>query len=282
MMKKPLTGKKWILFSILLLLPIVAACGEADSGDSPTATPKPQTGGQSTSTAIVVGNVEANNPSKKIDEFQPLADYLAANLASSGITAGEVVIARDTAEMARMMAAGEVDIYLDAAVPSLEVCEEVGCSFILRQWKGGTAELTGVFVTSNESGVSDPEDLKGTVIMLEQPHSTVGHILPLVTLAEQGIAVRPVSSPEAEVGPDEVGYYVSSGGQTSMNLLLNGEIAALAIGIRAFKEFSPDVQAQVTIFAETVPAPSQLVSADLILIRDPGGNHPLDGCPGSD
>ena len=44
-----------------------------------------------------------------------------------------------------------------------------------------------------------------------------------------------------------------------MNLLLNGEIAALAIGDRAFNQFSPDVQEQVTIFAETVPAPSQLV-----------------------
>jgi ABC-type phosphate/phosphonate transport system substrate-binding protein len=96
--------------------------------------------------------------------------------------------------------------------------------------------------------------------MLEQPHSTVGHILPLVTLAEAGIATVSVDSPSAEVGPDEVGFYVSSGGQTSMNLLLNGEISALALGDRAFKQFSPDVQDQVTIFAETVGAPSQLVA----------------------
>lgn len=247
-------------YPLLIMLPfILAACGEAD-GDDPTATSEPESGGQAAAAAIVVGNVDASNPTKKIEEFQPLADYLAANLESFGITEGRVAIARDTTEMARMMSDGEVDIYLDAAIPSLEVCEEAGCTFALRQWKGGTPTLQGVFVTTEETGVTSLEDLQGKVIMLEQPHSTVGHILPLVTLAEQGIATVSVSSPEAEVADDEVGYYVSSGGQTSMNLLRNGQIAALAIGDRAFDKFSPDVKEQVTIFAETVGAPSQLVA----------------------
>lgn len=244
---------------VVILGLILAACGAADS-DDPTATPEPGGSGQDTGSTIIVGNIDASNPAQKIAEFQPLADYLAANLESSGITEGRVAIARDIDEMARMMRDGEVDIYLDAAIPSLEVCEEVGCTFALQQWKGGTPNLMGVFVTTDAAGVTSLDDLRGKVIMLEQPHSTVGHILPLVTLAEHGLTTRSVNSPEAEVGPDEIGYYVSPGGQTSMNLLLNGEIAALAIGDRAYRQFSPDVQEQVTIFAETVPAPSQLVA----------------------
>ena len=248
-----------LAFAAILSL-ILAACGVAGA-DDPTATPESGgSSGQSAGNAIVVGNIDASNPGQKIAEFQPLADYLAANLEGSGITEGRVLIAQDINEMVRMMRDGEVDLYLDAAIPSLEVCEDAGCTFALQQWKGGTPNLKGVFVTTDAAAVASLDDLRGKVIMLEQPHSTVGHILPLVTLAEHGLATRPVNSPEAEVGPDEVGYYVSSGGQTSMNLLLNGEIAALAIGDRAFKQFSADVQNQSTIFADTVAAPSQLVA----------------------
>ena len=250
---------RFIALAAVALVLLITACGDEDS-DSATATPEPGGVGQSPERALVVGNVDATNPAQKIEEFQPLADYLAVNLEDFNITEGQVLIARDTAEMARMMSDGEVDIYLDAAIPSLEVCEEAGCTFALRQWKGGTPELAGVFVTTDGTGVASFEDLLGKVIMLEQPHSTVGHILPLLTLTEAGIATVSVNSPEAEVGPDEVGFYVSSGGQTSMNLLLNGEISALAIGERSYKKFSDDVQEQASIFAETVAAPSQLVA----------------------
>ncbi len=247
-------------FSMFIALAILlTACGTADS-DSSTATPEPGAAGQSAGTAIVIGNVESTNPADKIAEFQPLADYLAANLGNFGITEGKVVLARDTTEMANMLSDGEADIYFDAAFPALDTCAIAGCTFTLRQWKGGTPTQKGVFVTTKDSGITTLEDLRGKVIMLEQPHSTVGHILPRATLAEHGITSVSVSSPEAQVGPDEVGYYVSSGGETSMNLLLNGQIAALAIGDKAFKQFSPDVQNQVTLLAETVGAPSELVA----------------------
>lgn len=244
-----------------MLSVLLAACGSADS-DSPTATPttEPAGAGQGAKTAIVLANIEANNPSDKIAEFQPLADYLGANLGDFGITEGKVVIARNNTEMANMLSDGEADIYFDAAFPALATCQVAGCTFTLQQWKGGSPTQKGVFVTTKDSGITTLEDLRGKVIMLEQPHSTVGHILELATLAQHGITTVSVSSPETEVGPDEVGYYVSSGGETSMNLLLDGRIAALGIGDKAFSQFSPDVQDQVTIFAETVEAPSQLVA----------------------
>ena len=43
---------------------------------------------------ITLGDIDPNEPAKKIKRLLPLADYLAENLASEGITAGRVVIAR--------------------------------------------------------------------------------------------------------------------------------------------------------------------------------------------
>jgi phosphonate transport system substrate-binding protein len=249
-----------LLALVFTLSALLAACGDAETnGNSPTATSA--AGSQpDASEVIVIGNIDANNPARKIEEFQPLANYLASHLEDSGITAGTVLIARDPNEMARLLSDGSIDIYIDASIPTLEVCEMSDCDYALRQWKGGGPELSGVFVTTKANGFDSIDDLAGKVIMLEQPHSTVGHILPLVTIAEAGIEVRRVDSPQEEVAADEAGYYVSSGGQTSMNLLLNGEIDALAIGERAYEQFSEDVKAQVVVFQKTVPAPAQLVS----------------------
>ena len=247
----------------LLLLAAVAgmllvACGADTLSDADT--PEAEPAGSGESRTLVLGNIDATNPAEKIAEFQPLVDYLVSHLEDFGDEAGEIVIAQDTGEMARMLENGDVDIYVDAAIPSLEVCSLVDCEFALRQWKGGEAELAGVFVTSKESDIESLDDLKGKVIMLEQPHSTVGHILPLAALAEQGIATRRVDDIGASVAEDEIGYVVATGGQSSMNLLLEGEIEALAIGERAFKRFSADVHEQVVIIDETVAAPSQLVT----------------------
>jgi phosphonate transport system substrate-binding protein len=257
----PAARRGRLLFALVVILSaILAACGAAETaGNSPTATSR--TGSQpDPSEVIVIGNIDASNPARKIEEFQPLANYLAAHLEDAGIVAGTVLIARDTNEMARLLSEEDIDIYIDATIPTLEVCELSGCEYVLRQWKGGAPDLAGVFVTTEENGIESVADLAGKLIMLEQPHSTVGHILPLVTITQQGIKVRQVSSPQAEIADDEVGYYVSSGGQTSMNLLLNGEIDALAIGERAFEQFSADIQAQVVVFQRTVAAPAQLVS----------------------
>lgn len=244
---------------LVLLVLILSGCG----ADSLSATQVADVGGTADADeprAIVIGNVDANNPARKIEEFQPLADYLVAHLGASGVTEGRVVIATDTAEMARMLASEEVDFYIDATIPTLEVCSTAGCELVLRQWKGGEAELAGVFVTIRDGDIVSLDDLRGHVIMLEQPHSTVGHILPLVALAEQGIPTRRVRDLQTPVASDEVGYYVSSGGQSSMSFLLDGDIVALAIGERAFERFSPEVQAQVVIFERTIAAPSQLVA----------------------
>lgn len=254
--------RKWyfqLAAPLLVVTLLLAGCGSDDLDETPTAVAGNPSNGDVDRT-IVIGNADASNPSQKIKEFQALADYLVAHLESFGVTEGSVVIAQDGAEMARMMTDGEVDLYIDAALPSLDVCNRADCEFILRQWKGGGPDLDGVFVTTKDSGIESLEDLRGKIIMLEQPHSTVGHILPQIALAEAGIAVREVSDYNAQVGEDEVGYVISPGGQSSMNLLLQGEIDALAVGDRAFKQFGSDVQEKVVVFERTMAAPAQLVA----------------------
>ena len=61
---------------------------------------------------VVLGKV-SDKPSEKIAEYQPLADYLAANLENLGINTGKVKVAPDLDTMAQWLIAGTVDLFLD-------------------------------------------------------------------------------------------------------------------------------------------------------------------------
>ena len=83
---------------------------------------------------IVLGDI-SDTPSKKIQKYQPLADYLADNLEELGIEIGEVKIAPDMATMIQMLQSGEIDVYFDSLYPATIVSEQSGAEPILRRWK---------------------------------------------------------------------------------------------------------------------------------------------------
>ena len=126
--------------AVLLGLAIVlaAACGSNTSAPTTTAAPAAQSG-----FAITLGDIDPDEPSKKIARFTPLARYLAENLREFGVSEGRVMVARDIDEMARWMRDGTVDIYFDSAFPTLAVQQQSGSEIILRRWKDGVVERSG-------------------------------------------------------------------------------------------------------------------------------------------
>jgi phosphonate transport system substrate-binding protein len=247
---------RWIAL-VGLAASTAAGCAGAPAGTPALPTPTAPTG---RAAAIILGDIDSRTPAKKIAELQPLADYLATHLGAFGIRQGRVVVAPDEATMASLLRDGAVDLYLGATAPALTVCQSAGCTFRLRQWKGGQPAMAGVFVARRAGGVARVDDLAGRVIAVEKPHSTVGHVLPLAALAQRGLSVRQVSAPTVEVGREEIGYYVAPGGRTAMDLLLRGQVAAAAMGERTLTQFSPAIRDQTTIVDRTVAIPSQLVA----------------------
>lgn len=247
---------RWMML-VGLIVSVMAGCAA-----TPPAAPPQRTLAVSTERvgAIILGDIDPKNPAKKIAELQPLADYLALNLREFGILHGRVVVAPDEATMIRLLRDGDVDLYVGGTSPVLAVCQRAGCAIRLRQWKGGQPVMAGLFVARRAGGVARLGDLNGRVIAVEKPQSTVGHVLPLAMLAHRGLLARQVGTPGAAVGPDEIGYYVASGGRTAMDLLLRGEVAAVAMGERTLGQFSPTVRDQTAIVDRTIAIPSHLVA----------------------
>ncbi|MGK7915653.1 MAG: phosphate/phosphite/phosphonate ABC transporter substrate-binding protein [Prochloraceae cyanobacterium] len=212
----------------------------------PTAAPK----------AIVLADI-SDNPQKKIRRFQPLADYLAANL--SEFERGEVKIAPDMATLIAWLKSGEVDIYVDSPYPAMLASNGAGAIPILRRWKKGQAEYFSLIFTIRDRNINSLADLPGKTIALEEPFSTTGYMLPLGALIESGLNPQEQSLPSNSVPDNAVGYVFSNEDENSVEWLLSGKVAAAAIDNRNFDRLSPEIKEQVIVLAETEKIPRNLV-----------------------
>ena len=198
-----------LTITILCLIATLAlvACQSGESSTSsvamlPTQTPSP---GQT----IVLGDIDPDEPAKKIRRFSPLAQYLAQHLKDYGIERGKVVIARDFDEMERFLKDGTVDIYFDSPFPTLAVRKMSETEVILRRWKQGQPTYWSTYIVLRDSGIDSVKDFAGKILAFEERHSTSGFLLPAGTLVQRGLTLREVDGFDAVMAAHEVGYFFS-------------------------------------------------------------------------
>ena len=66
----------------------------------------------------------------------------------------------------------------------------------------------------------------GKAVGFEELYSTPGFILPAGTLIKKGFRLREVSGPDEDVSPNEIGYFFSREEENTIELVLNGQVAA--------------------------------------------------------
>jgi phosphonate transport system substrate-binding protein len=209
---------------------------------------------------LTLGTIDAYEPRKQIERFQPLADYLAANLQDQGIEQGRVMIARDFYEMAQLLEDGKVDLYLDSPFPTLKVQSLSRSRPVLLRWKGGAGEYWSTYLVRRDSGISDVMQLAGRVLAMEEPYSTSGYLLPIGHLVLQGIKVREVTSPQAIVRSDEVGYYFTSDQQNSVELVLRGLVTGAGVSNQDYDKLDSGLKQELVTVGQTATVPRSLVS----------------------
>ncbi len=230
------------------------------ASESPMATSPTPVGALSPDRLATLGDIDPDEPAKKIKRFQPLADYLAEHLTGQGIERGRVVIARDIEEMASFLKDGTVDIYFDSAFPTLVAEELAGSEVILRRWKQGDPTYWSTYAVRRDSAITSLEDLTGTILAMEEPHSTSGFVLPAGTLIQRGFKLRKVESLDADVAPHEIGYFFSWDEENTIELVLNGHVAAGAISNQDYEELPAELKEHLITIGRTLAVPRQLVS----------------------
>ena len=245
------------IISIILLGTLLTLAACTSSQPEPTAVPEVEAQPEATGT-IVLGDV-SDDPVDKIEEFLPLADYLAANLAEQGIGVGEVKIAPNLATMSDWLASGEVDFYFDSAYSTVIVGETASAYPILRRWKDGVAEYNTVIAVRVESDINTLEDLQGHIVGFEEAGSNSGFFMPIVHLLDNGMTVAEKETPTADVAADEIGYVFTGDDEFTVEWLFTGEIDAGAIPFDDFEGLPEDIKSELRVLEETEMIPRHLV-----------------------
>lgn len=98
------------------------ASSETSAMAEPTALPQ-------RSEMIILGQIN-DEPLEEIEQWQPLVDFLAANLSEAGIKTGVVKVTPNPDTLSSWLEAGEADFFIDSVYPSFKVSDKTGAQFI--------------------------------------------------------------------------------------------------------------------------------------------------------
>ncbi len=244
---------KSVQYAALSLLLLVSACSTA------AAEPTPVSPTGDPAKFLTIGDI-SDEPKKKIDRFQPLADHLASNLNDLGYDAGRVVIAANVEEMIEMVERGEVDVYFDSPFPALTTQVSTGTELILRRWKDGDAVYSGVVVTRHDSNIQSVDDIRGRVVAAEEPYSTTGFAQQVADLAVAGYMMQLVDEPDWVIARDVIGIWFSRDEENTIEAVLNGTVDVGFLSDRDLAELPDELRGQVQIVLTTELLPRQIVS----------------------
>lgn len=237
----------------VILLILVSACSTAALQPTPEATIV------SPGVSITIGDI-SDEPKKKIDRFQPLADYLAANLSDFGIGSGRVLIASSVDDMIDMVEHGEVDIYFDSPFPALTTQANAGTELILRRWKDGEAMYRGVIVTGLISDVRTTADLRGRIVAAEEPYSTTGYAAQAIGLAMDGFELVVTADLDSPVPTNVVGVWFSRDEENTIEAVTSGRVQAGFLSDQDLADLPNELRSQIRVLSQSEPLPRQVVS----------------------
>lgn len=206
---------------------------------------------------LVFGRVN-NDPVKSVKERQELVDYLANKLARLGIGGGRLLVVDKMQLLVRALKDRKVDLFHDSVVPTMALSRWSGSLPILRQWKYGVADYSGIIVVRKNSGINTLADLRGKIIGFDQPHSTSASVLPRMLLEERKLKLVEVKSAEL-VKSDVVGYEYGEDG-SSINRLVTERVDAAASIDREIELLKPDLRKALKIIGRTINVPRQIIS----------------------
>ncbi|MBI5918257.1 MAG: phosphate/phosphite/phosphonate ABC transporter substrate-binding protein [Nitrosomonadales bacterium] len=202
----------------------------------------------------------SHSPAKDIDEFQPLADYLGKNLKSQGVDRCEVVLTSSMKEMAALIKAGKADIYIDSPFPVLAVRSRAKIKIMLRRWKKGDAEYHSVIFVRKDSGIRSLDQLKGHIMAVEEPFSTVSYFLPKADLLSQGFKLEELPNAQTPVSPNSVGYVFSDDDLNTLAWVVKNQVAAGALSNVKFEKFSAKATGELEVIHRAMSVPRHLVT----------------------
>ncbi len=191
-----------------------------------------------------------HNPTKLMQAYQPLVDYL-----NSRLTGAHLILeaSRDYANFEEKYQACKPEFLLPNPWQTLQAMK-AGYSVIAMA--GEPKDFRGIFIVRKDSGIRQPSDLKGQAVSYPSPTALAACIMPQYFLHARGI----------DINRAIVNRYVGSQESSIMNVYLKITLAGATWPPpwRSFQKEHPREAAELKVMWETEP----LVNNSVMIRRD--------------
>jgi len=210
---------------------------------------------------LTLGIVSEIHRAQIEEHFQDFTRYLAGKLSAGSDIDGKVLIAPSAFQLARLIEQKRVDFYMESPYPTYLVNDMHGAAkLLLRRWKSGMAEYRSLIFTRNNGDVSRLEDLRGKVLVFEDPGSTSGHFLAKSFLLKKGFKFADKSRFDPHGSPTEVGYVFAYSQDKLVDMVLAKQAAAGAFSDDDYARLDEKKKSAITILAQTERVPRHFLS----------------------
>jgi len=210
---------------------------------------------------LSLGIVSELSRTRITEQFSDFVRYVAGKLNPASHVEGKVVIAPSAFDLARLMEQRQVDFYMESPYPTYLVNDVQGVArLLLRRWKGGRAEYRSLIFAKRNGEVNRLEDLRGKLLVFEDPESTSGHFLPKAFLTAKGFTFTDQSRFDPYASPTDVGYLFAYSQEELVDWVLTKKAAAGAFSDDDYAKLEKKKKSDITILAQTERLPRHLLS----------------------
>lgn len=244
------------------LAALTAACGSSvqSTGSPEAGAPVASSPAAKGRTTLVIGSV-SDDAKEEAEVFQPFVNHVAKRLATAGVTGGEVVVAATAKEMAALLRAGKVDVYVDSMYGITTVVQDGAGVPLLRRWKDGSPTYRSVVVVRRDSGITSTKQMRGRTVAFDDPDSTDGFFLPAATLLRQGLPLTPLKKPRAKPPADGAGYVFTGDDENTVFQVLDGRVDAGALSEEDLAENAGPRAGELRTLVHTMQVPRHALVA---------------------
>ena len=220
-----------------------------------------QTPNRAQVSTLSLGIVSEVNQKEIEGYYRDFVFYVARKLSSAPEVGGKVIIASTPSELAKLLGQQKVDFYMESTYSTYVINDVQGAGkLLLRRWQRGKPEYQSLIFAKGNSGVNRLDDLRGKVIVFEDPESTSGYFLPKFFLLRNGFKLSEKGGLDASVAPGEIGYIFASSQQKLVDLVLTKQAAGGAFSDDDYAKLDEKTKADISVLAQTERLPRHLVS----------------------
>ena len=210
---------------------------------------------------LALGIVSEMNQKEIEAYYRDFIFYVARKLSSAPEVEGKVIVVSTPSELAKLLGQQKVDFYMESAYSTYVINDVQGAGkLLLRRWQRGKPEYQSLIFTKRNGGINRLDDLRGKIVVFEDPESTSGYLLPKFFLLRNGFKLSEKGGLDASVAPGEIGYVFASSQQKLVDLVLTSQAAGGAFSDDDYAKLDEKAKADVGVLAQSERFPRHLVS----------------------